>query len=114
MIKTLDSREHETGQGTKYTIEDWRCSVCEEVKQTLYIDGEACFGDTQAAKSHFGGTPGMSACADCILFNEGHPPKVDLETREKVKNLLDDLKKSEPCKVHTDLVQELIKQRLLS
>lgn len=64
-IETGNIRHRMTQHGTKYSIEEWICPICEEEKSTLYIDGEWCHGDSMC--SYFSNVKSMHGCAQCIL-----------------------------------------------
>ena len=65
MIKPEEVLNCETGNGTKYSIKKWTCPICNEQKSTLFIDGEWCHGDLQAA--YFYNEEHAEGCSTCIL-----------------------------------------------
>ncbi len=51
MIKIIEKRKMETRHGTPYEVWEWICPECNEIRSTLYIDGEWCHGDGKVASN---------------------------------------------------------------
>jgi len=71
VIEPFTIQSCETRKGTKYTVNEWKCPICNKEKSTLFIDDEWCHGDSEASY-HFG-SEHKKGCIDCIIAVSNKP-----------------------------------------